>query len=196
MYSFGAWAWSSGGVKPSRTTGSPSMRSNVRNRDGTAFADVERLDAERRLQRPGRRASGRMVNGRQARQAATEVLHLGSNRRRGDLGHVVADPFEGPARILVDNEPTGQFCMSVGRDDRLAALALEAAPDPVDLERRAGAASLECREAGLARERRRRRSRRGSRLVERQLVNESRSAWVRARRRRRSPAPGRGRPAP
>ena len=60
--------------------------------------------------------------------------------------------------------------MGVGGDDGLGALALEAAPGPVDLEGRAGAAALERREAGLADQRGRTGQLEVGPLVERELA--------------------------
>ena len=85
-----------------------------------------------------------MVDRGQARAARRQqVVDRDRDAGRGDLGDEVAERLEDPVRVLVGNEPAADLGVRVGRDDRLAALALEAAPDPVDVEGRPGAASLE-----------------------------------------------------
>jgi hypothetical protein len=60
------------------------------------------------------------------------------------------EELEDPLRSLVDDEAAADLGVGVGRDDRLGPLALEPAPDAVDVEGRAGALALERRVAGLA----------------------------------------------
>ncbi len=62
----------------------------------------------------------------------------------------VAKTFERPDRVHVGDEATADLGVGVGRDDGLGALALEAAPDAVHVERRPGASSLQGQEVGLA----------------------------------------------
>ena len=63
---------------------------------------------------------------------------------------MIAERGEDPIGILVGHEPTADLGMGLRRNDRLAPLALEAGPHPVDVECRSGAAALERRKADLA----------------------------------------------
>src|SRR4029078_8341555 len=67
-----------------------------------------------------------------------------------DLLNEGAQALEDHIRILVRHETAADLRVGVSRDDRLAALALEAAPHPVDVERRGTTASLARAEAFLA----------------------------------------------
>ena len=70
IHSLGAWALSSGGVKPRSTTGRPRIDVEAgADRDRAALADVDRRLPEGRLERPGGGLRRRMVHRRQARDA-------------------------------------------------------------------------------------------------------------------------------
>ena len=76
------------------------------------------------------------------------------DRPRDTLGHLAAQPrFElrlDGGRLLAGHQPEGHLGVRLGRDDRLVALALVAAPHAVDLGGRTGPDPLEGRVAGLA----------------------------------------------
>ena len=95
-----------------------------------------------------------MVHRREARQPATELVDLDPHTGRRHPHDVCTDELVDPVGILVHDEPATDLRVGAPRDDRLGALALEAAPDAVHVEGRASAATLEHRVAGLADERR------------------------------------------
>ena len=135
---------------------------------------------------------GRVVDRRQARVARADERGPRSGRRAG------RSPRRGrgaPSKIASGSwsgdQPAADLGVGVGGDDRLGALALEAAPDAVDVEGRPGAAALERRVARLAGQRRRRPSR-PCRPPRRRAARRTRLAprrVERRRRRRRSRAP-------
>ncbi len=113
-----------------------------------------------------------MVDRGVTRPAAAEQPHVDADAGRGDGQDMIAERGEDPVRVLIGHEAAADLGVGVGRDDRLAALALEPAPQAVDVERRPGAASFEGRIAGLAVERGQAEAREIRRLVERQVGDQ------------------------
>src|SRR5207253_7669404 len=103
--------------------------------DRAAAADEERLRAEGHLECARRGLRHGMTGTDDRRLAGPEIPDLDLDPRRRDLQHVVPEAVEDRLRILIRHEPAADLGMRGGRDDRLAALALEATPDAVDIER-------------------------------------------------------------
>ena len=142
-------------MNPSRTTGSPRIDLEARgDRDAAALADEDGRSPERGLERPRGRLGRRVVDRRQARPAAAEIRDGRRHAGRGDRLDEGPEPLEDPVGILVGDEPAADLGVGMGRDDRLRPVALEPAPDAVDVEGRPAPAPLERRVADLADERR------------------------------------------
>ena len=130
----------------------PSTRlSSADDRDAAALADERGRGAEARLHRLGgelhrgavggdddRPGAGRGWRTRSSRSSGTARAAPARTRRRSSPG-----PGSGTSRIET-------FARRLGRDDRLGAVALVAAGEAVDVERRAGPAAFERGEARLA----------------------------------------------
>src|SRR5262245_26932950 len=121
-----------------------------RDRDRAAGPDRQRRRSEGGLERVPGRERDRVADLGAQRLRGAEVPDLDADALRRDLDDVVAQRLEQLLAVLVRHQPAAQLRVSVGRDDRLRALAGEATPDAVHVERRADAGALEDREAGLA----------------------------------------------
>src|SRR5262245_26153495 len=133
MLSFGAWALSSGFVKPMSTTVSPSWCSNI---SAIGMEPPARMNTGSRPNVSSSAcADDGVVDGGLARPAPTEVLDRDLDARRRHLVDVRLERLEDPLWVLVGDEPHADLGVGVGRDDRLAAVAHEPAPDAVDVER-------------------------------------------------------------
>ncbi len=122
-------------------------------RDRAALADVDRRSPVHSLDRPGGRLGRRMVRWREAGLTAVDEGGGHSHSRRGDLGHVRPEGVIDPPGILIGDQARRDLRVGVRGDDRLGAVALEAAPHPVDVQRRSCGLALEHRPPCLARER-------------------------------------------
>ena len=176
--SFGACAWSSGWHEAEQDDrqAQDGLEAGA-DRDRAALADVQRRLPEGRLEGSGGRLRRRVIDRGQARAARRARSWTVTVTPGGAISlDVRLERLEDPVRILGGDQPAAHLGVGVGRDDRLGAVALEATPDPVDVERRPGAAPLERREA---RPRRRAPATPSSAMV-RVLVERQGARWARS----------------
>ena len=92
----------------------------------------------------------RQIDGADVRLAAVLEVDLHPDARRGSRLQVINHHARDALRILMRHEAARQLGVSLGRQDRLRALARVAAPDAADVERRPAAVALQRRVALLA----------------------------------------------
>src|SRR5207302_2545879 len=103
-------------------------------RNGAALANENRFLAEAFFQgRLGLLENGIVVGGDPG-FAGAQNFKLAMNGFWKELSNVFLDEFSNFLRLLVGNQTRGEFCESLGRNYRLGAFPLVAAPDAVQFE--------------------------------------------------------------
>ena len=123
------------------------------NRDRAALAQQHRFVAERSLERLERglgQGAGRRDD---VRVGAVAQLDLDTHRRRAECLQLLGNQAKDFFGILIRHEAHGDLCAGEAGHDGFAALALVAAGEAVDLERRPSGTLLVGREAFFAKER-------------------------------------------
>ena len=171
IHSFGAWALSSGGVKPRSTTGRPRTRSKAgADRDRAALADVDRRPRRRSPRAPGPRPAspgGRSASGSGGRRRGSVTVgrHAGRGDRL-DVGRGTASKIRSGSWAATSRQLTLAWAWA----GMIVLLPSPWKPPHMPLTSSVGraAAALERRVAGLADERRQPELGAVGRLVERQ----------------------------